>query len=138
MDVNAILSTNEAKVNFLLGLVRVANSDGIQDLKELQFYQQTAAVLGLTTEEIERINKSWNDPGSIEITFETGEQKMFFFVEAIQLCWIDGVYTDSERNEVNKLAEELGISSSAINSVEDWVLEGMEWNKRGDSLLSLR
>lgn len=138
MDVNAILSTNEAKVNFLLGLVRVANSDGIQDLKELQFYQQTASVLGLTTEEIERINKAWNNPSSIEITFETGEQKMFFFVEAIQLCWIDGVYTDPERNEINKLAEELGISSSALNNVEDWVLEGMEWNKRGDSLLSLR
>ena len=62
---------------------------------------------------------------------------MFFFIQAIQLSWIDNDYCEAERNEIRKLADELEISAESVEKVEKWVEEGMEWNKKGDELLKL-
>ena len=72
-----------------------------------------------------------------EIVFETTEEKMFFFIQAIQLSWIDNDYCEAERKEIRKLADELEISAESVKKEEKWVEEGMEWNKKGDELLKL-
>ena len=63
---------------------------------------------------------------------------MFFLVEAVQLCWVNDEYSDAEKREIHQIAKEVGISKEALKAVEDWVYEGMEWNKRGDELLNLK
>lgn len=138
MDMNQILTTNDAKVNFLKGLIRLAKADGIMDDNEVVFYQQAVNAMGLDVQDCDKINALWEKNScEIDISFQTNREKMFFFVQAIQLCWIDGSYTQKEKEEIYKIASELQISVTAIEKVEIWVNEGMEWNKRGDSLLEL-
>lgn len=137
MDINNILKTESAKKNFLKGLIRVAKSDGENDERELIFYQQAALSMGLSADTVSELEMVWKEDEKIELFFEKSEEKMFFFVQAIQLCWIDTDYSKEERIEIAQIAEELNISENAIKQVEEWVSEGIQWNQRGDSLLEL-
>ncbi len=138
MDVNTILTTNKGKINFLKGLIRLAKCDGDLPEEELAFYQSAANSMGLGEEEQELINDMKNSREKIDIDFETNKEKMFFLIQAVQLCWIDNKYVDSERREMRLIVNELGISMDALEKVEKWVSEGIEWNKRGDELLELK
>lgn len=133
MNTYDILKTRNAKVNFLKGLIRVSMSDGVVPDVEKEFYRKSAYGLGLDDEAVAEIENS----DYKEIVFETTEEKMFFFIQAIQLSWIDNDYCEAERKEIRKLADELEISVESIEKVEKWVEEGMEWNKKGDELLKL-
>lgn len=138
MDMNKILATKESKLNFLKGLIRLSKSDGITDKSEKDFFHQAAVSMGLEEQECRKLDMIWKqEKDTIMISFETTIEKMFFFVQAIQLCWIDESYTEDEKKEIQLLAKELGISEEAIRSVEAWVAEGIEWNKKGDKLLFL-
>lgn len=138
MKVDEILKTNEAKIDFLRGLIRVAKCDEKLDHSEIQFYMNAAQSLGLCEEEQEKINEAWNSNSEINISFANNEEKMFFFIQAVQLCWIDDLYHDREQAEIRKIALELGISENAITEVEKWVEEGINWNKKSYDLLQLK
>lgn len=136
MDITKIFTTNDARVNFLKGIIRVAKCDTLEE-EEFSFYHQAAQSLGLEETDIEELNYCWKTNEKINITFETTREKMCFFVQAIQLCWVDNVYTEIERSVMRVLAEELNISLSALEAVETWAYEGIKWNRRGDDLLEL-
>lgn len=139
MDINKILSEKEDKINFLKGLIRLSKCDGINDDSEIVFYHHVANSLGLSIEDLVHINDAWErEYSSIEIVFTNSTAKMFFFIEAIQLCWMDGEYQAVEKQEVRLMAQALNISEAAIQRVELWVEEGMAWNKRGEELLDLQ
>lgn len=137
MDMYAILQTEDSRFNFLKGLIRIAKSDGIIDDKEQAFYNQAAHAMGLGRENIHMLEKYKNVDDKINVSFESSKEKMFFLVQVIQLCWIDGEYTDSEKAEIASLAEEIGITRAALEAVENWAYEGIVWNKRGNDLLLL-
>lgn len=138
MDINSILLTKESKINFLKGIIRIAKCDGVKDENEFVFYQQAAISLGLDRDSVGLLDEAWESENEIKIFFETTHEKMFFFIQGIQLCWIDGRYDLKEKQEIRNLAEELGISYNAIEKVEDWVKEGIEWNNKGEELLQLK
>ena len=137
MNINNVLKTRDAKFNFLKGIIRIAKCDGIKDENEFIFYHHTAAAMGLLEDDIALLNHVWESNETIDVKFEECKEKMFFFVQGIQLCWVDGKYEETEKIEIRKLANELNISLDAIEKVEAWVREGMEWNIRGDLLLEL-
>ena len=72
MDLNAILTSNEAKKNFLLGLVRIAKSDDVVEEREKNYYQLTASAIGLP-------EQGWRHPGQRDL--RQGRQP--------ELHWID-------------------------------------------------
>lgn len=137
MDMYAILQTKDSKINFLKGLIRIAKCDGIVDESELEFYNQAACTMGLGQEDIQLLEECRSTKDKISISFESSKEKMFFLVQVVQLCWVDGGYSDSEKTEVRCLAEEIGISQDALKAVEEWAYEGMVWNKKGNELLLL-
>ncbi len=138
MDVNAILTTEVGKVNFLKGLIRLAKCDGELPEEELMFYQKAADAMGLGEEAKKMIDSMKDSREKIDVNFKTNKEKMFFLIQAVQLCWIDNKYVDSERQEMRMITNELGVSLGALDKVEKWVSEGIEWNKRGDKLLELK
>ena len=138
MDINAILQSNNSKVNFLKGLIRVAKCDNVIDEKEFMFYEQAALAVGLGQEDIANLNNYAKSKEKLKISFDSSREKMFFLIQVIQLCWINGEYSGAEKTEVAQIAEELSISKNAVTEVEKWVEEGIIWNKRGDDLLSLQ
>ena len=137
MEIKEVLQTREARVNFLRGLIRLAQTDGVVDENEFVFYRQVAVVLDLGESEVESLEKLKDETNEITVNFETDREKMFFLIQAVQLCWVDNNYSDMEREELRDLCQEMSISVEALEKVEQWVSEGMEWNKRGEALLEL-
>lgn len=137
MKIEEILVTNNAKSNFLKGLIRVAKSDGVVDKDEFAFFQQAAQGLGLEKQDIDNLENCWKADEKIEFMFNTSKEKMFFFIQAIQLCWVDDNYTEVEKQEMRSIANELGISFTALETVEKWAYEGIVWNKKSNDLLEL-
>ena len=114
MEIKQILITRDARVNFLKGLIRLAKVDGIKDEKEIHFHHQAVYAMELDAQACAEIDAMWEkDDLEMSIFFETNKEKMFFFIQAIQLCWIDGSYTEVERKEIYKIASELQISVAA-------------------------
>ena len=138
MRVEDVLTTTESKLNFLKGLIRIAKSDSVLAETELNFYKQAAYSMGLTEGDIEILNECWTSSEKISFQFETSEEKMFFIVQAVQLCWIDDDYVEAERIEMRRISNELNISLKSLEKIEAWVEEGMKWNKKGDELLKLK
>ena len=137
MEIKEVLQTREARVNFLKGLIRLAQADGIVDENEFVFYRQVAVVLELGEAEVESLEKLKDGINEITFHFETDREKMFFLIQAVQLCWVDNNYSDMEREELRDMCQEMSISVEALEKVEQWVSEGVEWNKRGEALLEL-
>lgn len=137
MDINSILTTREAKINFLKGLIRIAKNDGITDERELVFYRQAALAIGLDEKDQEELDQAWEQEGKIEVSFEASKEKMFFFIQAVQLCWVDGEYVKAERDEIREIAKELCVNEEVIEEIEAWAYEGIVWNKKGEKLLEL-
>lgn len=137
MDIMEILQTREARINFLKGLIRLAKADGIVDEKEFAFYQQAAISLQLGEEEILTLDKIKSEEHKIALDFETDREKMFFLMQAVQLCWMDNNYSEAEQKELRTICQEIAISEEALKAVEAWAQEGVEWNKRGETLLAL-
>lgn len=137
MDIKENLQSKEARTSFLKGLLRLANADGIVDENEFVFYRQAAVALELDEEEILALEKAKSDEHRITLDFETDREKMFFLIQAVQLCWVDNNYSEAERKELRNICQEIAISEEALKKVEAWAQEGVEWNKRGEALLGL-
>ena len=137
-DVNKILASKNAKMNFLKGLIRIAKSDGKDSESERIYFKQSAMVMELSEEEADTLEEIWNQTTEIKIQFDCTEEKMFFLIQAIQLCWVDGGYDEKEKEEMKKIASEMGISKEALEKVEAWAYEGICWDKKGEELLLLK
>ena len=137
MDIREILQTGESRINFLKGLIRLAKADGVVDEKEFVFYQQAAVSLELGEEEILILDKIRSEEHKIALNFETDREKMFFLIQAVQLCWVDNNYSAAEQKEIRNICHEIGVSEESLEKVEAWAKEGIEWNKRGEILLEL-
>lgn len=138
MELGKILVTKDSKINFLRGLIRLAKCDSILDDRELGFYYQAAYSMGLDENDTKEINLWIETSDKLEVNFETIREKMFFFVQAVQLCWIDEEYKEIEKEEMRILANELGISIESLEKVEQWAYEGIIWNNKGNELLDLK
>lgn len=95
MDIKEILQTKEGRVSFLKGLIRLANADGIVDESEFAFYRQAAVALELGEEEILALEKVKSEGQEITLAFGTDREKMFFLIQAVQLCWVDNNYSEA-------------------------------------------
>ncbi len=137
MEIKEILQSKEARVSFLKGLIRLANADGVVDESEFVFYGQAAIALELDEEEIIALEKVKGEGHEIMLDFGTDREKMFFLIQAVQLCWVDNNYSDAEQEELRNICREIAISEESLKVVEAWAQEGVEWNKRGEALLEL-
>lgn len=137
MDINEILTTAEAKYSFIAGLIRLAKVDGIIDDKEFTFFQQSAYCIGLDSNVVQKLSTLKDSDVKIEIIFKTNKEKLFFLIQAVQLCLIDGDYSNVEKKELRNICTEIGISHRSLCEIENWAYEGIAWNKRGEELLNL-
>lgn len=137
MNINEILTTNEAKQAFIAGLIRIAKTDGIIDEREAAFFQQAAYGIGLDDIAVRQIDELRKNSEKIEISFKTNTEKNFFLIQAVQLCLIDGTYSEVEQKELRDICIEIGSSLNTLEEIEKWAYEGIDWNKRGEDLLKL-
>jgi len=137
MQINEILKTEAAKRSFLVGLVFLSKADGVVDESEKTFFLNAAASLKLSEESVNEIDSCWTKDVMPELVFNSKREKLFFLVQAVQLCNVDSVYCEEEKQFVNKIALDLGVTDDSVEEIEAWVKVGMEWQSEGDKLLEL-
>ena len=135
MNYEEILTTLEAKENFIKGLICLAKIDGVISQEEHQYFIDAAFHMGLTQQQVDKINDCIEKEDEIAIKFNSLGEKVFFLREAVQLCAIDVCYTSDEKKEVRRLAQILEVPSSILDEVEAWVEEGMKWKQQGDDMI---
>lgn len=131
-----ILKTAESRDNFMKGLVCLAKADGVISEEESQYFIEAAYNMGLSEGQVEEIKNCMESKERIQVSFDSMAEKALFFREAIQLCAIDVAYTKEEREEIQRLADMMDVDKALIQEIEAWVMEGMDWKKRGDELVN--
>ena len=137
MNINEILTTEQSKINFLKGLIFLSKIDGNTDENERLFFTNASLSLNLTQESLKELDKCWTIEKPIAPNFETNKEKIFFFIQAIQLCNIDSTYTIEEKNLIRSYANSLNFSLDFILKIEDWVERGLKWQKEGNDFLNM-
>ncbi|MBN1064494.1 hypothetical protein [Clostridium botulinum] len=137
MNIREILKTEESKLNFLGGLIRLAKVDGNVSEDEKLFFSQAAAQLEMKEKTISLFENYWSSEDKINVKFETKREGLFFIQQAVQLCAMDGVYNDKEKKEIKLLGKELSLLESSIEKIETWIEDGLKWQALGETLLCI-
>lgn len=137
MEILKILSTEEEKQNFLIGLVFLSKLDGVVDENEKIFFANAGASLALSEESIRKVNESWDALEMPTLKFNTKKGKLFFLREAMQLSFVDGSYNDKEKKFLEGLVKEFDLNLDELKAIEDWVQKGMEWKALGERLIDV-
>lgn len=68
--------------------------------------------------------------------FETDEQRKFVYQQCLLLMLADRELHPNELEAMNRLQTALNIDKETHNKIKAWVEEGMEWEKRGEALVT--
>lgn len=137
MEICEILQSEESRLSFLLGLAFIAKIDGVVDDEEKFFFNNAAESLFLSPSSIQMLQDAWATDDCQNLKFSGKIEKIFFLREAVQLCHVNGGYTEEEKEAICKLALHLGVADSTVNAIEEWANKGMAWKTFGDKLLRL-
>lgn len=67
--------------------------------------------------------------------FKSPKTPYLLIQELVTLAGIDGHYDDDERKAIRMIASSCGVSEERVESLEQWVNDGLEWRKRGLELV---
>lgn len=139
MNVMETFQTIDARENFLRGLAILSTVDNEVDDVEIKFFTDAARGMELPPDSIKSIaeilSMTPSESTKIPLLFNNKNQCLLFIREAIQLCYANGNYTENERDYVIKVAKMFNVPMSSVCELENWVIEGMSWSRKGDDLL---
>ena len=121
---------NKAERHMLIkGLLHIAETDGDYSAYEKQVVESTACTLGINQEQLEAISGKISDRTSAELFSPIKNTKFrdAFFAELISLSYIKGYQTQSEEDELKKVAGIIGIPEKKSESI----LESMYFAAQG-------
>lgn len=137
LAIRDVINTEASRINYLRGLIRIAECDKNKTSVEEGYIYRIADILGSSYSEIWQAEEHQEDGNPIEIHFENKQEKSLFLMQALYMCWLDDDYSDAERDEIMKIGNELGIDPSNIEEIESWVKRGIEWMRAGSELIGL-
>ncbi len=144
MELTEVYRTEEERIAFLKGIIRLARADKVITDEERVFFKNLATGLAISLENVisleQVLDADMTDPdvkAYLKISFAEKPQAIFFLENALQLCYLDGTYHEKEQAEIKTLARELGLAESTLDAIDDWVQEGMAWQAKGERLLFL-
>lgn len=137
LGIKDVIITEEARINYLSGLIRIAECDKNKTPGEEGYIYEIAEILGASYSEIWKAEEKQENGDPKEIHFATKQEKILFLMQALYLCWVDDDYSDIEREEIITIGNELGVDQSEISKIEIWIKQGLEWMGVGAELLGL-
>ena len=97
-----LFQTNEAKMNFVKGLIRISKADGGISPEEQTFFIDAARGLGISEEDIAMLPAVMNQKEKISLAFASRSEVLCFLREALQLCMLmTSIQTQSGRKSWN-------------------------------------
>ncbi len=133
LEIRDVIKTEESRINYLRGLIRIAESDKNKTSAEEGYIYRMAEIVGASYTEIWQAENEY----PLSIQFVTKQEKMLFLMQALYMCWLDDDYSNAEREEIIAIGDELGVDPSEIDEIESWIKRGIDWLKTGASLLEL-
>jgi hypothetical protein len=144
INILEILNSQTSRINFIKGLIYLSRAQEISEAKkgidpeERVFLRNAMISLGINEEEMGKLENLIDlDEINIDLVFDNKRQALFFLREGIQVCYVDGQYTQPEKDMIYNMGNLLGIDKGHIISIEEWVLEGIEWAERGNKFLEV-
>ena len=137
LKIKDVIKTEDSRINYISGLIRIAECDNSRTTTEEGYIYNIAELLGATYSEVWNAGDILENGNRTEIHFETKQEKTLFLMQALYMCWLDNDYSDSEREEIIKIGDELGIHPSELAQIESWVKQGIDWMSAGAELLRL-
>lgn len=137
LAIRDVIKTESSRVNYLRGLIRIAESDKNKISVEEGFIYKIADIIGASYSEIWQAEVSAETDDVTVISFATKQEKTLFLMQALYMCWLDDDYSDAEREEIIAIGNELGIDQSEIEKLESWVRQGIAWMRDGAELIGL-
>lgn len=92
-----LFQTNEAKMNFVKGLIRISKADGGISPEEQTFFIDAARGLGISEEDIAMLPAVMNQDAEIPLAFASRSEVLCFLREALQLCMVDDEYAQYDK-----------------------------------------
>ena len=129
--------SDEERMTLIQGLLYIAMADGDYSAFEKQLVESTACTLGINQDNLAQIFKEISGKGSDEL-FSAIKNTKFrdsFFNELISLSYIKGYQTQTEDDELRKIANIIGIPEKKAESMLEnmyFVSQGIE-RKTGTS-----
>lgn len=123
--------SNEEKFGLLQLITAIAQADGEISHEEEVFINSYANEHGISF----NIN-SEIDISSACSSINTPKAKIIALQEIIKMALIDGHYANEERNGALAISNMLSLSSEKFNEIEEWVIQGQSWVKKGEEMLS--
>ncbi|MDO4177186.1 MAG: TerB family tellurite resistance protein [Bacillota bacterium] len=121
--------SDDERSTLIKGLLYVANVDGDYSEFEKQVVESTACTLGINQKKLEALSVEIKDRTMADL-FATTKSKKFkeeFFAELISLSYIKGYQTQSEDDELRKIAGIMGIPEKKAEAM----LENMYFAAQG-------
>lgn len=137
LEIRDVIKTEDKRINYLAGLIRIAECDNNRASVEEGYIYNIAELLGASYTEVLKAGEILENGKRQEIHFETKQEKVLFLMQALYMCWLDNSYSDSEREEIVAIGDELGIHSSELAEIESWVKQGIDWMRVGAEMLGL-
>ncbi|MDC1067745.1 hypothetical protein OAQ99_01150 [Candidatus Kapabacteria bacterium] len=131
-NINEVFETLDSKQNFLKGIISLIWADGVIKIEEDEFLKDLSLHLKLTTEQLTQLYSLLKDDNAeLALKFENDIQRLVFLKEGIQLCYIDGNYDSREKKMMRDYSKQFNISEEFITNLENWVIDGLAWYKKG-------
>ena len=137
LAISDVIKTEDSRINYLIGLMRIAESDKSKTSVEEGYIYKIAEILGASYSEIWQAEEQLENEKSVTIRFATKQEKTLFLMQALYMCWLDDDYSDAEREEIMAIGNELGTDPSKIEEIESWIKQGIEWMHVGAELIEL-
>lgn len=138
LAIRDVIRTEDSRINYLRGLIRIAECDENKTLAEEGFISNIAEIIGASYSEILQAEEQEEiEDSAAMITFESKQEKSLFLMQALYMCWLDDDYSDAERKEIFEIGTAFGIDTAEIEKIEAWVKQGFEWMSAGAELIGL-
>lgn len=137
LTIRDVINTQESRINYLRGLIRIAESDNDKSTVENGYIYKIAEIIGASHSEIWQAEKQQENNKLERIKFTNKQEKALFLIQALYMCLLDDDYSDAEREEIIAVGNELEVDLSEIEQIEAWIKQGIEWMRSGAELIGI-
>ncbi len=112
-------------------LIHLAKSDGKDMDAKKAVLMQYAELIEADANQL----KGTLTPKELVPQFQSAASRVIVLQELMRLARIDGHLTIPEESVILDIASMMGLPLSLVQKVEEWVVDGIKWTLRGESLL---
>ena len=123
--------TKEQRVALMELMIHLAKADGKVDDIETQVLEQYAFLSGVESCALSN-NLTLKD---LVAPFTTPDARVAVLQELIRLSHYNNCFSDEEQSAIVDVAAHMGLPMDLLAQIEDWAMEGIEWERRGEALV---